>query len=83
LPLALKFPLGFPLGLDLPFRFRGALVSPNLTAIFLATVNGQHMKSFDVGRVMLKRFGHLNGQFTSRRERQDLNVFVLHIDTEQ
>ena len=53
---------------------------PNLTAIFLATVNGQHMKSFDVRRVMLKRFGHLNGQFTSGSERQDLNVFVLHFD---
>jgi hypothetical protein len=35
LPLALEPPLGFPLGLGLPFLFRGALASP-CNEIFIA-----------------------------------------------
>ncbi len=35
LPLALEFPLGFPLGLGLPFLFRGALAWP-CNEIFIA-----------------------------------------------
>ena len=56
---------------------------PNLAAIFLAPVNRQNMKSFDVRRVMLKRFGHLDSQLASRRERQYLDVLVLHVDAGQ
>ena len=32
---------------------------------------------------MLKRFGHLNGQFTSGRQCQNLDVLVLHVDVGQ
>ncbi len=41
------------------------------------------MESFYVGRIMLKRFGHLNGQFTSGRQCQNLDVLVLHVDVGQ
>ena len=56
---------------------------PNLTAIFLAAVNWQNMKSLNVRRVMLKRFSHLNCQLTSWRQRQNLDVLVLHVDARQ
>ena len=60
-----------------------AMKLSELEGIVLTTVDRQHVESFQMTRIGLKRLGHLDGQFAGRSQHEHLWLFQRQIDSRQ